>query len=71
MVDFSSIPELYVTLQSLKREGVVLLNFDLSCVACVCCLVFRHAHYRNRGEELNMADLKTHARCCLLNNSTI
>ena len=34
---------------------VVLLNFDLSCVTRVCCLVFRHAHYRNREEELNMA----------------
>ena len=34
---------------------VVLLNFDLSCVTRVCCLVFRHAHYRNRREELNMA----------------
>ena len=36
-------------------EIVVLLNLDLSCVTRVCCLVFRHAHYRNRGEELNMA----------------
>ena len=25
---------------------VVLYNFDLSCVTCVC-LVFRHAHYRD------------------------
>ena len=53
-----------------KRGDVVLLNFDLSCVTRVCCLVFRHAHYRNSGEELNMAVSKTHARCCLLNDST-
>ena len=39
-----------------KLKPVVLLNFDLH-VSRACCLVFRHAHYRNRGEELNMAVL--------------
>ena len=27
-----------------ELHPVVLLNFDLSCVTRVCCLVFRHAH---------------------------
>ena len=59
---------MYVTLQSLKKGRCSVI--DLSCVTRGCCLVFRHVHYRGRGEELNMAVLWTHARCSLLNNST-
>ena len=43
--------------RTFNYEFVVLLNFDLSRVTRVCYLVIRHAHYRNRGEELNMAVL--------------
>ena len=38
--------EIFVNVFSIVT--VVLYNFDLSCVTCVC-IVFRHAHYRRRG----------------------